>query len=292
PVPRVGASLSALPRARARPAARPGRLVWVLMALVIAALGGVAVWAMTRGGGVAPVDAAVVTPPPPVDAPPRPVETMGTLEVVTFPPGALVTIGDKQLGPSPASAKVTAGAPVRVKLELHGYETLEVEYTLEPGQTRTIEKSLVAALATVHIETTPAGAQVASGGRQLCAATPCDPRLDASAKEVELVLTKDKHETVRVKVALVAGETAKVVQALKELQRFGRVQINVTGTPVWAQVWHQGRSLGITKDVFGITQFQLPAGRQTLLLRWNEMSRQLPIEVVEGKTIVVPFSWN
>src|SRR5262249_45748207 len=142
-----------------------------------------------------------------------PTETMGILEVDSIPSGAIVTVAGKTLGVGPKSARVTAGAKVKVKLELKGYQTLEEEVGIDAGK-NIFRRNLQIAPASLHVESTPTDATLTANG-QAVGNTPINVTL-AAAKNVEFILTKQGYEPARWRSDVVAGEQYTWTKELKE----------------------------------------------------------------------------
>jgi hypothetical protein len=88
-----------------------------------------------EGQPVAPVPANPVLPVAPAPSLPKSdLSALGVIRISSDPQGALVYINDALKGNTPFTYEGVAG-PVRLKLELTGYVTLEKILTLEAGQT-------------------------------------------------------------------------------------------------------------------------------------------------------------
>jgi hypothetical protein len=204
-------------------------------------------------------------------------------EIDSMPPGALVTIGDKVVGPAPRKANVSSGIKIRVKLELKGYQTFEDDFIAEAGKTLVIRQRLVAAPSTLAVETTPPGAQVTAGG-QLLGSTPLSRPMPAGAG-VEVVISKAGYDPIKLGVDLVAGETTTVKRDLRESQKFGFVTVNVGGTAGWADVYVKGTKLGRNRTASGLVTFRLPIGQHALRLRTgNGKEKTLSVTIAADKT--------
>ena len=293
PAPRyseVALKASAPPAAPAASAPPGYRVVWALLAAAAVAGGGTAVWALTR-----PPEKQIVTQPaPPPPAPPpdaAPTEILGTFEIHSIPPGAEVTIGGQPQGPAPRQAKVTAGVPIRVGLQLKGYQAFEESYTAEPNKTTVIRERLVIAPATISVETSPPGAQVTAGGQSI-GVTPFKKPI-AAGKGVEIVITKAGYEPIKLTASLTAGETTTIKRELREPQKFGFVTINVGGTAGWADIYDKGQKLGRNRTASGLVSFRLPVGPHTLELRTaNGKEKALPVTVAADKTVALSANFD
>lgn len=80
-----------------------------------------------------------------------------TLEVVTTPPGATVTVSEPgipegtELGATPVSAERAPGA-IEIDISMEGYDSESVHIELQPGEERTIERELQAQPDLTHDE--------------------------------------------------------------------------------------------------------------------------------------------
>jgi serine/threonine protein kinase len=294
PAPRYseGAIKPPAPAPARAPAPAGYRVVWAILGAAAMAGGGTAVWALTR-----PPEKQIVTQPVPVPAPPpappdaAPAEIFGTLEIHSIPPGAEVTISGQPQGTAPRQAKVTTGVPIRVGLQLKGYQAFEESYTAEPNKTTVIRERLVPAPATISVETSPPGAQVTAGG-QLLGITPFKKPI-AAGKGVEIVITKAGYEPVKLSTSLTAGETTTIKRELREPQKFGFVTINVGGTAGWADIYDKGQKLGRNRTASGLVSFRLPVGAHTLELRTgNGKEKALPVTVTADKTAALSANFD
>lgn len=66
-----------------------------------------------------------------------------TVELVSDPEGALVTIGDEELGETPRTVERDAGEEVEFEFALEGYETATAKQVLQPGEDPVVEVTLV-----------------------------------------------------------------------------------------------------------------------------------------------------
>ena len=264
------------PRSRRRGLAR-GAGVWVALAAGFAAAGGLTTWRLTQPS--ASPTAAVVVAPIVRDSPVA--ESRGTLELDSSPSGAVVTLGDDRLGPTPRRERVPGGVKFHVKLELKSYQPYDDDLVVEPGKTLVFRPKLTAAPAVLHVETTPAGAMVALAG-QPQGASPLTVSV-AAAHGVELGLTRPGYEPLRLKVDLAAGEEVRVTRELRELQKFGTVLVLVGGAADWGYVWYKGKNLGQNYTMAGgQTPFKLPVGRQQLRIEHPQAAaRTVTVDVVE-----------
>jgi hypothetical protein len=218
-----------------------------------------------------------------------------SIYVDSRPSGATITIDGKQLpGVEPQSVRVAPNVSVHVHLELAGYAPFDTDYNLKPGKELAIEPRLSVAPALLHVETTPPGAQVMLAGTQL-GETPLDSKPLAPAKREDLVLAHAGYETLRTKIDLVAGQTTRVAQTLKETQKFGTVTFEIidkSSAMPFAHVSWKGKDLGVTRTVAGRLSFKLPAGRQDLTLTEGHKHRTIVVTIGAGQTQMQTVSFD
>jgi hypothetical protein len=208
-------------------------------------------------------------------------EFQGTLELDSIPTGAIVTVADRVLGPAPRSVRVSSGVKIHVKLDLKGFQLYEDDLSVDPGKTIVLRPRLFPAPATLHVETTPPGAQVTLADQPI-GTTPLTKPVGV-AKGAELAISRSGYEPIKLKVDLRAGEQADVVRELKELQKFGVVIVVVSGAAEWGYVWFKGKNLGQNYTMAGgQTPFKLPVGRQQLEIAHPKAgSKVVTVEVTE-----------
>jgi hypothetical protein len=264
------------------------RGILIVVALVLFGLAGIGVWRFT----------AKPTPVVAVAKDAAAEEPEGILVIDPEPEGASGTIADENgvtagtFGPTSHDPKqevrlsVTANKKFKVHVELAGYNAYDTESTVRPGETLRIAPRLEKASAMIHVETTPPGAQVSLDGK-LLGETPLT-RAGLDAKEVEIAISKAGYEPQRFTLQLVLGETAQVQRELKESQRFGTIQIVLTGPTRWADVYEKGKSLGSTEGVEGLRSIRLPIGKHELKLvnTSNKKSKTITVDVTEGSQTV------
>jgi len=235
--------------------------------------------------------APVVVAPAPADA--AVPEQFGVLKIDPIPDGALGTITGRdgiphKFGPTSHAQvtpfKVSANEKLHIHLELPGYLPDDQDRTVQPGETMVIAPRLEKAHATLHVVTTPPGAQV-SVDKKLLGATPLlRDDLDA-ATGAEIAITLAGYDTARHTIDLTIGQTTELDETLKPAQRYGWIDLSVTNG--WGDVYFKGAKIGTT-TVTHASHLRLPVGTQTLHLintghkppiEWN-----VTCEVSDGET--------
>ncbi|NVB81277.1 MAG: serine/threonine protein kinase [Kofleriaceae bacterium] len=269
----------------------------VVLALVVLAGGGFAVYKLTQKPSHTPVVAV------PQDAPV--VEDKGIVLIDPRPEGASGTIYDEngtivgefgcekcEIGKTSHDLKkqvrlrITANKKFRIHIEREGYNPYDTESTVLPNETLRIAPSLDKASAVLHVETNPPGAQVSFAGR-LLGETPLT-RDGLDAKDGELSITHPGFEPLKLKVKLELGKTIDVKRDLKELAKLGTVYVELTGNTSWAEVYFKGKSLGRNAKPTGPAPLRLPTGKQSLKLvnPSNKKSKTISVDVREGEQTV------
>jgi tRNA A-37 threonylcarbamoyl transferase component Bud32 len=268
-------------------AGRRSRAPIAIAALVLVAGGGIAAWRLSRK------DAAVVTPPPVAADAHVDEAAMGTLEIDPDVEGATGTITGEDgiahpFGPTSHAKKVrlrvTANKELEVHIEAPGYQPLDRSVHVDPNVVYGMAPTLARARASLHVVTTPAGAQVNLAGRFVGETPLMVADLDA-APAADLLITHAGYEPLKLKVDLAVGKQVDVTQTLKELPKLGSVQINVKGRATWAEVFFKGKDLGRTRTLANVTTFHLPIGKQQIRLENNPAKakpKTITIDVTGG----------
>ncbi len=242
------------------------RGLWLGLALLVLAGGGIAAWQLTKGPSTTPVVTA------PADAATETIE-WGIVAIDPVQEGAKGFIADVTgtvpeggtFGPTshktPVRKRVEANKPFRVHVELEGHQVYDTERTVKPNETLALEPNLDVARAILVVTTTPPGAQVSLAGVVL-GVTPLTRKDLDPAASADLVITRSGFEPIRQKVTLVAGKSVEVTQALKAGQRFGRLKLLVKNG--WGFVYLKGSKTQIGRAPSD--DLRVPVGRQTLHL--------------------------
>ena len=163
------------------------------------------------------IDAAVLAPPPAIDAAPA----EGYLEVRTIPTGGKIKVGDQVRG-TPAQLVLAAGTVV-VQAALAGYEPENREVELQPGEHESIEITFRKKIATARpvergllagklsVRTTPYS-NVFEGTREFGQTPFAD--LEMSPGTHTLTFRNPSHEPVTRTVRIVPGKSTKLSFAL------------------------------------------------------------------------------
>ena len=246
------------------------RGVWLALAALVLAGGGIGGWLLLRDKGTE----RVVTPAP-RDA--GVLEMTGELEIDPEPEGATGTITGPDgvphaFGPTSHAKKtllkVTANQKIRLHIEHAGYRAFDDDRTVEPNKTMVIEPRMQKMRAALHAVTTPAGAQVLLGTKVLGETPFTRDDLDP-ASGVEVSITHAGYEPQKLKVDLIVGETHELTASLKPAPHFGQIRISVTGG--WADVYFKGTRIGRSTNP---EPLRLPVGRQTLHLKNPPASKE------------------
>ncbi|HET9993630.1 MAG TPA: PEGA domain-containing protein, partial [Kofleriaceae bacterium] len=251
---------------------------WWLTAAVVAIAGGgaFAVWKVKGNGTDVVVPAAK-------DA--GVAEQFGVMEIDPKPNGAKGTITGVDgiahaFGPTPVRQKVSANTKLHVHIELPGYQTIDDDRTVPAGETMVIAPHMIKARASLHVTTTPPGAQVSLEHRVLGDTPLVRDDLD-EVKNADLVIAKAGFDPIREKVDLVVGHPIDVTETLKVTQHFGTITLNFTSG--WGDITFKGAKVGTNSR---ISTIRLPVGKQTLHIRNPPSGKQWDVtcNVEEGKT--------
>ena len=266
PPPRVPTTKTGTTAPGAAPAERrPRALIAGLGALAVLG-GGVAVWAIARGGArTAPIVA------PAHDAAAPRVEQF--LDLDSVPSGATLTIDGKPAGTGPARVPVAANVKLHVAIALPAYQTYVTDVTVDPGARVVLRPSLMPAPAHLHVVTVPPGAEVTLAG-QVLGDTPLDSELPAQ-RGAELALAKAGFDPVRLSVDLTAGATTNVKRELVAAVRYGVIQLQIPPGKGAGVVYLGKRRVGRAPS----PALRLPVGRQVLHIVNDAGARRIEWDV-------------
>jgi hypothetical protein len=264
----------------------------VVAALVLAIGGGI--WALTRNRGESGDN--VVTPPPTPDA--QVVRTTGTV-IVEAPEGAEGYIEPAE---DPANRKVLDTALLKtmgrnglmvpakrlhLHLELAGFSPYDIMFEVRPGETVVHRATMTTAPARLAIQVEPAGVEVTLAGRLLGEAPRTFENL-TPGKDLALTLSKPGYQSLTKNVTLEAGKTLELKEALSANQKFGKLQVDVTGTKVrWGYVHFNKKNWGPNSKATGLVTFPIPVGTQTITVTNGGKSKQVTQTISEGKLTAV-----
>ena len=278
------------------PPTRTGNARWIVLALLLVGAGGTGLYALTRDRG-----ASDIVAPPAADAAVV-VDQRGSLTLDPDHDGAtgfIEVIGDPSTRQAiaavsaarPFSVKVPANTKIHVHLELAGFQPYDDTVTASPGEGLRVRVRFEAAPARLHAVTDPPGVQVSLGGRIL-GETPRTFENLAPTADAVLVLSRAGFQPITKKVTLEAGKTLEIDETLKAEQKFGYVQIRVTGAAAWGEVFFKGAPLGRNASASALNKFKLPVGKQQLRI-FNPIANKetlVTVDVSEKATPLIDVS--
>jgi hypothetical protein len=168
------------------------RILFASIFLLVVALASVIT--MLVGGDDEPESAKA---PPRLTAvePPKPVDTLGTLVIDSYPSGAKVKVGAEWLPEStPTRMKTPAGKEVKIRVVLdESYLPYDTRVTPEPGKETQVYARLEKRRGVLIVESRPSGASVFVEGRDV-GRTPLTERDLALTGATRVRVTKDGFE--------------------------------------------------------------------------------------------------
>jgi serine/threonine protein kinase len=289
----MSASGSSLPK-QLKPASAGATGKGMMIAIVVAvllALGG-GIWALSRNTGNATDNIVTPVNDAGVDAG----ELFGTLSIEPLVPNAsgyIESAAGQKRTPIPAieagkryQLRVTANVKLHLHLEVPGYAPYDdANIEVPPGQTLLLKPSFTTAPAKLSITTEPVGVSVTLSG-QLLGETPKVFEGLSPGTNLALQLSKPGYQSLTRKITLEAGKLLELKETLKETQKFGTLQVAVTGAVGWANVHHNGRNLGPNASgTGGARTFRLPVGKQkiTLINPGAKKEKTIFVNIVENQ---------
>ncbi|MFO0594945.1 MAG: PEGA domain-containing protein [Myxococcaceae bacterium] len=174
-----------------------------------------------------------------------------TSKVDSEPPGARVFVNGEERGKTPLETKLAAGKNNEVRVELDGYfpdsqfrmpnanEHLTLTFPLKPA-------------AIVKVTSTPPGARVLVGMKEVLAKTP-GRTAPLEKGETELLVVLDGYQPHVEKVDLPLGESSLEVQLTQG------IVLTVTSAPeAGAEVWVDGQLVGLTPASIAVASKSKP----------------------------------
>jgi serine/threonine protein kinase len=275
-----GAGLARVTRTDRGGGTSKAMVIAILVAVLLAAGGGV--YALTRDNGtptkiVTPADAAT----------PSPVESKGTLVIVPSIANATGYLEGpgvrEEIRAIPEGTQASVPVPANVKLHLHlevaGYAPYDdANIEVPPGQTLRLRPTFATAPTKLALTTEPPGVTVTLAGRAL-GETPQTFDNLSPGKDLTLSLSKPGYQTLTRKITLEVGKTLTLKEALKETQKFGRLQIEVRGAAAWGDLYLNGKKLGVNANSGGLIAYTVPVGKQKITVINPKIDKQRTIMV-------------
>lgn len=185
-------------------------------------------------------------------------EASSFIDIISEPPGAVVSIGGRELGETPLSSVELDSGNQLLRFELEGYAPLEQSVELLPGERRSVRGELRRTYATLIVLATPAEATLRIGEPLEEAAvgspirlTPGQHRIVLEAPDMEPV-----DEIVRLGTAedrSIERQLRPTIEYVREQQRLLRRQAQLTlelhgrlsiGSPSWRDARATGSRSG------------------------------------------------
>ena len=242
---------------------------WIVLVLVLlAAIGGVAAFALTRPSGAE-------TGP-------------GMIAIESTPPGAAIWIdGERRPERTPAALReLPVGATYSVKLTHEGYAPHTERVTLTDAEPTaelnvTLRRPSASDFAVIRVRTIPAGAQVLLNGRDTGHTTPAMVPEVAPGQAHTLALALEGYVTRSEQITLEAGQVAELSFELERMPlQSGESIVRIVTEPEDARVqidgrWHESGSP---------YEFRLPTARLRMTVaKDGYRSVQRDVELVSGE---------
>jgi serine/threonine-protein kinase len=219
---------------------------------------------------------------------PTPDEELGqaALQILTEPPGALVTIdGDAQEGRTPLTVdNLSVGLPHRVVVELPGYsrESKEVSLPEDVGmetlnlELRRLDEQPVSAM--VKVTSAPPGATVIIDSSETAHTTPAEIEVEPGA-EIAVSARLKGYSAKTVKVTPAAGEQREVAIALAKASAASTGLLDIDSEPR-GDVYIGGRRIGPAP----VRRYKLPAGSVVVQVKNKKLglSKSLKLDIPAG----------
>lgn len=206
----------------------------------------------------------------------------GVLDVVTDPAGAEVTVNGIGRGKTPVLVRDIPKGTIAVKLVLEGYREETREIRMNAGEQQTLSVSLTGLPGTLHLLSDPTDASFYVNDEARGRAPLSIPGLKPGDYVVRC--EREGYGTLTRTITIRNGESTR--EEFKLSNVMGRIEVRTL--PVGADVYLDGRKVGVTKgtggpdelsDVFPIERVM--EGEHQLVLRkegFQEVSRSVRVE--------------
>jgi hypothetical protein len=176
---------------------------------------------------------------------------------------------------------------LHLHLELAGFSPYDIMFEVRPGETVVHRATMTTAPAKLAIKIEPEDVQVTLDGRLLGEAPRTFENL-TPGKDLALTLSKAGYQSLTKKVTLEAGKTLELNEVLSANQKFGKLQVDVTGTKVrWGNVHFNKKNWGPNSKANGLVTFPIPVGTQTITVTNGGKSKQVTKTISEGQLMKV-----
>ena len=169
----------------------------------------------------------------------------GVLDVVTDPAGAEVTVNGIGRGTTPVTVRDLPKGTIVVKLVMDGYKEETREIRMNAGEQQTLSVSLAGLPGTLHLLSDPAGASFYVNDEARGRA----PLTISGLKPGDYVVRCEKDGYGTLTKTIVVDNGSSVREEFKLSNVMGRIEVR--SIPAGADVYLDGRKVGVTKSVGG-----------------------------------------
>jgi len=196
----------------------------------------------------------------------------GSLTIISTPEGAVVSLNEQVKGRTPLTIDELASGEYEIAITKDLYHTHTERFIITDGSNNTRDITLLPAFGLLTIDTEPIGATVYLDG-QIKGQTPSSLN-ELPSGTYTLRIEKDLYQPVESTILIEDGKTNKQDYILEP--RFGT--LNITGTPVSAQVIINGNDAG----ALPLGDYKVSAGLVEITVKENRfhdktLSRQVNI---------------
>jgi CRISPR/Cas system-associated exonuclease Cas4 (RecB family) len=197
----------------------------------------------------------------------------GGVRLESVPAGAVVWVEGREAGRTPYADDNVAPGPATYELRLAGYNTDFAQVKIVADQVAQVKRTLTKGGGTVAVRSDPEGAEVLRLGVVL-GRTPLKTKLEAGRQQLVVRHATLGEQTVDVDVKQDA-------EVGKEI-RFARGTVRLASEPVGAEVWVDGKAVGVTPYEDPLA----PPGRTvTYELRKGAMRESVQLQAAEGQVV-------
>jgi len=216
----------------------------------------------------------------------NPVASTGTLQVSSYPSGAVATLDGGNWQYTPAQfTSVSAGTNHYVQISLNGYQTYATTVYVSAGETAYVSATLdpvPPSTGSLWVATNPSGADIYVDGRYMAASPNTITNLAPGTHTLRM--HKVGYDEYLRTFSITAGQRTTVDYTFTpQSSSFGSIE--VASTPAGATLFLDGNYMGLTPsgDYFDITS--LVPGTHTITLRMTDYQDYTQTVYVRGGTV-------
>ncbi|MEJ5228946.1 MAG: PEGA domain-containing protein [Pseudothermotoga sp.] len=202
------------------------------------------------------------------------------LNINTTPAGAQLFLDGAYIGVSPIQVDVQPGQHT-VLATMPGYSAAQQSFSVVPGETKTINLTLIPEQATLNIFTSPSGASIYVNNQYKGVAGPAGLSISVTPGTYTITARLSNYQDASSIVTVGSGEVRRIDLTLMPIIRKG--VLNIFSNPVGATIYVDGNYVGTTRST-GLS-VEVDPGMHTIIAQLaNYQEASLNVNISSGET--------